>query len=268
MGGIPRILIMHNDKTICDIVGEYLNSDDKARIEFLTAKTEEQNIAVRDAIAKALSNYGNGEGNVPIATTKRGYIIAGYENPNARDEEPINTLKKAEGSMWHRAMYSKSFVADISRVIKYNILKKYVNGIDDTIPSELEGYIKGTFKSTLSNVNRSYRRERYNLILSINEYKELPEELDFDSVAGMNLVEITEMLLRMAVSEEDSKGNKKYIKRSQLNENPLIREAVRVLIYKLAKAEVEAMRAEAKAEAEEAIKAVEEAAKGKTKGKK
>lgn len=167
-------MIKNSEFTVCDIVANMLDADLKQRVAFLTAKKDEQNIAVRDAVAAALSAYGKGEGNMPIAVTRKGMIIAGFVNPSIRDGEKstaIATSKPAFEGLYHSKMYSRSFAADIARLIPYDMLRKYISGIESELSADVEKYVRGIFNSSMNNINKSFARERYNLMLSIRIWK-------------------------------------------------------------------------------------------------
>lgn len=218
--------------TICDINAAYLNSNDKHKYEFIQMCHKGDGVnAVRDLTISALSKYGRGEGRVHIATTKMGKIIVGY---NEKGTEVLSNKMVPVANVWHTALYSRAFAADIAKSITPELMLSYLGDVGGSAPDVLTKFIEKNFDS-LCTVNPSYRRERYNLILSVREYKDLPAELEYDSIAGMNLTVVSEMLLRIAMSVEDVNGDKVIVKKSEIDSNPMIREGAKAAVYKVVK---------------------------------
>lgn len=253
-------MVENNDKpVVCQIVADFIKSNEKYLSEFLNAVTDsDKKIVVRDMTIAAFSKYGRGEGRVPIATTAKGNLILGFrKDKSGKESESPSLSKKCTPTpyIWHTSLFTKQFASDLARDIDYELLLQYVGGVSAKLPSPLKDFMDVNYTG-MCTVNPSYRRERYNLILSVKEYEELPsaETLDYDSIAGLNLTVLTEMMLRMAISQENIRGDKTVLKKSELDANPLIRTAAREYLLGLVCKEINDQREAAKTEAKKGKK--------------
>lgn len=207
--------------TACDIVVAFLKSHKTDRENFLGAYPGgkyARGASVYTATQKAFSQYGKGEGDVPIRASDKGKIVA-YEDQNGG----LVLTKSCVTHGHYNVVQARKpeFVAGIAETLPYEVIQGKLVIEAQEIPELLKNFILANHKPESAKLPTSYKREYMNFSLSIIDRlyktKRVDPMLPVGELAYMNCKACTSIILRTAVREEEN-GKKTVIKQSELKE--------------------------------------------------